>query len=33
MKKVLLLGFILVVAALGLVYMVALAIQPMWYVE
>ncbi len=30
MKKVLLLGFILVVAALGLVYMVALAMQPMW---
>ena len=29
-KKVLWLGFILVVAALGLVYMVALAMQPMW---
>ena len=30
MKKVLLYGFILVVAALALVYMVALAMQPMW---
>jgi hypothetical protein len=29
-KKVVLLGFILVVAALGLVYLVALAMQPMW---